>query len=90
MELPTCPATRSATSDMNFIRSLFSVQGLLIALYLFIGVAVNTASPHVPHLQNSASATAELHSWVQYITSVFFWPFSFWSPTITVGKWTGV
>lgn len=74
---------------MYFLRSLFSVRGLGIALYLFIGVAVNTASPHIPTFNNGAALTGELHSWVQYIASVFFWPLSFWQPTLSVGKWTG-
>ena len=73
---------------MIFFRSLFSTTGALIGLYLIIGVYVNTAAPHLPQF-NSNNAGLELHSWVQYVTSVFFWPLSFWHPTINVGKWTG-
>jgi hypothetical protein len=72
---------------MNFLRSLFSTTGALIGLYLIIGVAVNTTAPHLPSL-NSNNASLEIHSWAQYVTSVVFWPLSFWHPTINVGKWT--
>jgi hypothetical protein len=74
---------------MYYFRTLFSVRGLFIALYLFIGVAVNTAAPHIPTFQSGAATVAEAHGWVQYIASVFFWPLSFWQPTLSVGKWTG-
>jgi hypothetical protein len=68
-----------------FLRTLFSVQGLLIALYILIGVFVNTASPHLPTTPSSVSS---LHSWVQWIISVLFWPLSLWHPTFILGKWT--
>jgi hypothetical protein len=74
---------------MIFLRSLFSTTGALIGLYLIIGVYVNTAPPHIPSF-NSNNAALELHSFIQYVTSVFFWPLSFWHPTLSVGKWTGV
>jgi hypothetical protein len=68
-----------------FLRTLFSVRGLLIALYILIGVFVNTASPHLPATPSSVSS---LHSWVQWIISILFWPLSLWHPTFTFGKWT--
>ena len=70
---------------MNFLKALFSRTGILIAIYILIGVFLNTASPHVPATPNNATA---LHSWGQYIISVLFWPLSLWHPTFTVGKWT--
>jgi hypothetical protein len=74
---------------MYYVRTLFSVRGLVLAIYLFIGIAVNTAAPHIPSY-NGQDITLSLHSWVQYITSVIFWPLSFWQPTLSVGKWNGV
>jgi hypothetical protein len=70
----------------GFFRTLFSSMGLLIALYLIVGIFTNTATPHLPH--SEATITLELHSWVQYAISVLFWPLSFWQPTLTLGKWT--
>jgi hypothetical protein len=69
-----------------FIRTLFSTTGLLIVIYIVIGVFVNTASPHLP---TTAGNISLFHSWVQYFVSVFLWPLSFWKPTFTVGKWHG-
>lgn len=71
---------------MGFIKALFSTTGLLIAVYILVGVFVNTASPHLPTTPGSLGS---LHSWVQYAISVLFWPLSFWTPAFTVGKWTG-
>jgi hypothetical protein len=70
---------------VNFLKALFSRTGILIAIYILIGVFLNTAAPHVPATPNSFNA---LHSWGQYILSVLFWPLSLWHPTFTVGKWT--
>ncbi|MGO8884885.1 MAG: hypothetical protein ACLQI7_14490 [Streptosporangiaceae bacterium] len=70
---------------MRFLRTLFSTTGVLIMIYILIGVLVNTAAPHLP---TTAGSLAALHSWAQYIISVLFWPLSFWGPTFTVGKWT--
>jgi len=69
---------------VGFLRTLFSWTGLFIALYILIGVFYNTASPHIP---GTPGTIAGLHSWVQYIISVLFWPLSLWHPTFTVGKW---
>ena len=69
---------------MRFLRTLFSTTGVLIMIYLLVGVVVNTAAPHLPTTAGSLSA---LHSWAQYFISVLFWPLSFWGPTFTVGKW---
>ena len=73
---------------MDFLRILFSKTGLLIAVYLLAGVLVNTKGSHFPST-STADAGPLLHSWVQYIVSIFFWPLSFWQPYITVGPWTG-
>jgi hypothetical protein len=69
---------------LGFIKSLFSTTGMAIAIYILIGVFVNTAPPHLP---GSPATLSGLHSWVQYFISVLFWPLSFWSPTFTAGKW---
>jgi hypothetical protein len=69
---------------LDFLRTLFSIRGLLIAIYILIGVFYNTASPHIP---GTPGTVVGLHSWVQYIISVLFWPLSLWHPTFTVGKW---
>jgi hypothetical protein len=70
---------------LDFLKTLFSIKGLLIALYILIGVFYNTASPHIP---GTPGTVAGIHSWVQYIISVLVWPLSLWHPTFTVGKWT--
>lgn len=70
---------------MSFLKALFSTTGLLIAVYILIGVFVNTASPHLPA---TGATLSSLHSWVQYAISVLVWPLSFWHPSFTVGKWT--
>ena len=49
---------------MDYVRALFSVRGLVIVVYVLIGVFVNTASPHIPH---AAFNLAALHSWVQVL-----------------------
>ena len=69
---------------MAFLKSLFSTTGILIAIYVLIGIFVNTAPPHVP---GSPATVAGLHSWAQYAISILFWPLSLWHPTFTVGKW---
>ena len=71
---------------MGFIKTLFSTMGLLIVIYIFIGIFVNTAPPHFP----TTGLSSSFHSWVQYFISVIFWPISFWTPPFTLGKWTGV
>lgn len=70
---------------MGFIKQLFSTTGLAIAIYILVGVFVNTSAPHLP---GSPATIGGLHSWAQYAISVLFWPLSFWGPTFTVGKWT--
>ena len=69
---------------MDYVKALFSVKGLVIVVYILIGVFVNTASPHLPHAGLNLTA---LHSWVQYFISIMFWPLNFWHPTFNVGKW---
>jgi hypothetical protein len=64
---------------VDYVKALFSVKGLVIVVYILIGVFLNTASPHLPHAGLNVAA---LHSWVQYFISL-----SFWHPTFSVGKW---
>ena len=70
---------------MGFLKTLFSRRGLLIAIYILIGIFFNTAAPHLP---TSPSSVPLLHSWGQYVISVLFWPLGLWHPTFTLGKWT--
>jgi hypothetical protein len=70
---------------VKFLKTLFSTTGLLILIYLLIGVFYNTAPPHLPV---TAASFTSLHSWIQYFISILTWPLSFWHPTFTVGKWT--
>jgi hypothetical protein len=67
-----------------YIRLLFSLPGLVIVIYVLIGVFYNTASPHIP---STAATFTSLHSWIQYFISILSWPLSFWHPALTVGKW---
>jgi hypothetical protein len=67
-----------------YIRVLFTGAGLFIAAYILIGVFYNTAPPHLPAV---AFSLAALHSWIQYVISVFLWPLSFWDPTFSVTHW---
>lgn len=53
-------------------------------VYILIGVFFNTAPPHLP---TTAGSFASVHSWVQYIISILFWPLALWHPTFIVGKW---
>jgi hypothetical protein len=69
------------------IRRYFNRETLFVLIWLIIGVAVNTASPHLPST-HFPSTGAMLHSWVQYVTSIAFWPLSFWHPEFTTGMWT--
>lgn len=69
---------------MKFLKTLFSTTGILIVVYVLIGVFFNTASPHLPVTTATAGS---LHSWAQYLASVVFWPLSLWHPTFTVGQW---
>jgi hypothetical protein len=72
---------------MIYLRNLFSKYGVFVLAWAFIGVAVNTAPPHIPPVHGGLT-TAALHSWVQYGISVLGWPLSFWHPVFTSGKWT--
>jgi hypothetical protein len=79
--------TRIDREDVNrvaFLKTLFSTTGLLIIVYILIGVFFNTASPHLP---GTAGSLSSLHSWIQYGISVIFWPLGLWHPTFTLGKW---
>jgi hypothetical protein len=76
---------RTYSGAAAYLRILFSWVGLFIAIYILIGVFFNTASPHLPKAAFSLTA---VHSWVQYLTSIFFWPLSFWHPTFSVGPWS--
>jgi hypothetical protein len=67
-----------------YIRIIFTRAGLLITIYILIGVFYNTAPPHLP---TPAFSPAALHSWIQYFISILLWPLSFWHPTLSVAKW---
>ena len=67
-----------------YIRALFTELGLFIVIYLLIGVFYNTAPPHLP---TAAFSLPALHSWIQYLISIFFWPLSFLHPTLSVSQW---
>jgi hypothetical membrane protein len=68
-----------------YISFLFSLPGLIVVVYILIGVFHNTAPPHIP---STAASFTSLHSWIQYFISVLFWPLSFWHPILTLGEWT--
>ena len=70
---------------MDYIKALFSAKGIVIVIYILVGVFVNTVPPHLP---TAAFSVVALHSWVQYFISILFWPLSLWHPTFSVGKWT--
>ena len=67
-----------------YIRVLFTPLGLFVAAYILIGVFFNTVPPHLPAVAFSLTA---LHSWIQYVISVFLWPLSLWHPTFSVSQW---
>jgi hypothetical protein len=69
---------------MDYVKALFSTKGIVIVIYILVGVFVNTASPHLPA---AAFSLAALHSWIQYFISILFWPLSFWHPPFSVAKW---
>jgi hypothetical protein len=69
---------------MDYVKALFSAKGLVIVIYVLVGVFVNTSPPHLP---TAAFSLAALHSWIQYFISILLWPLSFWHPTFSVGKW---
>lgn len=71
---------------MGFFKTLFSLTGLLIVIYVLIGIFLNTRSPHIP-MEEGLSTASYIHSWVQYFISILFWPLSLWTPTFTVGQW---
>ena len=80
--------TRGGTTSRGifaYISLLFSPVGLIIIIYVLIGVFYNTAPPHIP---STAASLTSLHSWIQYFISILFWPLSFWHPVLTLGKWT--
>ena len=43
---------------MKFLNTLFSTTGLLIAIYILIGIFYNTAPPHIP---STAPSFTSLH-----------------------------
>jgi hypothetical protein len=69
---------------LAYISLLFSLPGLIIVVYILIGVFHNTAPPHFPM---TAASFTSVHSWIQYFISIFFWPLSYWHPLLSVGKW---
>ncbi len=81
----TTPGGGTYQGVAAYIAVLFTRFGLFIVIYGLIGVFHNTAPPHIP---STAASFTSLHSWVQYLISIFFWPLSFWHPVLTLGKWT--
>ncbi len=75
---------------MDFLISIWRSTWLKVLIYVVIGIGVNTAAPHYPQFGQNFGPGVLLHSLVQYIISVMLWPLSLWSPTFTVGKWTGL
>jgi hypothetical protein len=75
---------------MDFMLGIIRSTWLKVLIYILIGIGVNTAAPHYPQFQQNFGPMFLLHSIVQYVISVMLWPLSFWHPTFTVGKWTGV
>jgi hypothetical protein len=75
---------------MDFMFSLFRSTWLKILIYIIVGIGVNTVSPHYPQFGQALGPGVLLHSIVQFVISVMLWPLSFWHPTFTVGKWTGL
>ena len=75
---PHIPGSRRLYTDP------FHPSGLFIALYIVVGIFYNTAPPHLPAVAFSVTA---LHSWIQYLISIFLWPLSFWHPLFSVSQW---
>jgi hypothetical protein len=75
---------------MDFIISIWRSTWVKVLIYVVIGIGVNTAAPHYPQFGQNFGSAVLLHSLVQYVISVMLWPLSLWSPTFTVGKWTGL
>lgn len=75
---------------MDFIISIWRSTWIKVLAYVLIGIGINTAAPHYPSFTGNFGPSAELHSLVQFVISVMLWPLSFWGPTFTVGKWTGL
>jgi hypothetical protein len=75
---------------MDFIFGVFRSTWLKVFIYILIGIYINTSSPHIPQFGGNFGPGVLLHSLVQYVISVMLWPLSLWSPTFTVGKWTGL
>jgi hypothetical protein len=75
---------------MEFMVSVWRSTWIKVLAYVVIGIGVNTASPHYPQFGAGFGPAVLLHSLVQYVISVMLWPLSLWSPTFTVGKWTGL
>jgi hypothetical protein len=75
---------------MDFLVSIWRSTWLKVLIYVIVGIGVNTAAPHYPQFSQGFGPAVLLHSLVQYIISVMLWPLSLWSPTFTVGKWTGL
>lgn len=69
---------------MGFLKTLFSITGLLIVIYIIIGFYVGTPAPHTP--PPLASNAASLHAWIQYIIWIMFWPVGLWKPPFTAGQ----
>lgn len=75
---------------MGILIGILRSTTLWVLVYVLIGIGVNTNPPHYPSFPPGFNAGLELHSLAQYLISVLLWPLSLWSPSFTVGKWTGL
>ena len=75
---------------MDFVFGILRSTWLKVFIYIIIGIGVNTTAPHYPQFSQGFGPSVLLHSFTQYVISVMLWPLSFWGPTFTVGKWTGL
>jgi len=75
---------------MEFLVMIWRSTWIKVLIWVVIGIGVNTAPPHYPQFGAGFGPGVLFHSLVQYIVSVMLWPLSLWSPTFTVGRWTGL
>ena len=47
---------------MDYVKALFSTKGIVIVIYILVGVFVNTASPHLPAAAFSLAALSSITS----------------------------
>ena len=72
---------------MKFISTLFSKTGFLLLAYFAVGIAVGPPGGLAGHLPSTSAATGTaIHTWLQWIIWVIFWPIGvvFNHPTFTL------